>query len=294
MILVTGASGRIGRATARLLVEEYGLAPRVLARDPGRARGVLPAGVDFYTGDFADPTSLVPALDGVDKVLLNSPAVPEQVEWQGNLVRAAPPAAHIVKISGLGTGLASYVSSGRRHAQTEEAIRRSGRPHTFLRPYCFLQNLAFQFDSARRHGEIRSGVGEARIAMVDVEDIAAVAARLLAGKADLKNRARPLTGPAALGYAEIAAAFTDMLGRRVVYRPQSLDEVRHNLAGSGQPRWRVELMLEFNRAFSEGLAAAVDPTVPDVLGRPARSLRQYLDAALGSPPAGGDENPFPS
>lgn len=293
MILVTGASGRIGRATVRLLVEEYGIAPRVLVRDPQRARLLLPAGVAVFQGDFADPASLIPALDGVDRVLLNSPAVPQQVDWQNAVFRAASPTAYMVKISGLGTGTDSYVPSGRRHAETEEAIRRTGRPYTFLRPYCFMQNLAFQFESARLRGEIRAGVGPARIAMVDVEDIAAVAARLLAGQADLQNQARPLTGPAALDYDEIAAAFSALLGRRVAYRPQSLDEVRRNLEKSDQPRWRIELMLAFNRAFREGLASEADPTVSEVLGRPARSLHQYLKEALARP-ATEDENPFPS
>ena len=125
-------------------------------------------------------------------------------------------------------------------------------------------------------------------------DIAAVVARLLAGKAALKDQARPLTGPEALSYADIAAAFSDLLGRRIVYRPQDLDEVRHNLENSDQPHWRIELMLEFNRAFRQGLAAEVDPTVPEILGQPARGLRQYLAEALQSPPASRDENPFPS
>jgi uncharacterized protein YbjT (DUF2867 family) len=293
MILITGATGRIGRATVRVLGAKYGIAPRVLVRDPDRAKTLLPAGVVCYKGDFDDPGSLAPALEGVDKILLISPAGPQQVQWQDNVVGAAAADAHIVKISGLGTGLDSYVSSGRWHAETEEGIIRSGRPYTFFRPYCFMQNLVFQFDSIRKSGIIRSGVGPARIAMVDVEDIAAVAAYVLAGKASGRNEIRALTSDVALDYQQVAEVFTQLMGRRVVYQPQTLEEVRQNLEKSGQPAWRVELMLLFNRAFREGLAEQTEDTVTAMLGRPSCSLRQFLDRTLNGPET-QDENPFPS
>lgn len=292
MILITGATGRIGRATVRLLAEEHGIWPRVLVRDLQRAKELLPAGVDCVKGDYDEPSSLAPALDGVDKVLLISPVNPRQVEWQGNVVDAAAADAHIVKISGLGTGLDSAVSSGLWHAQTEDQIARSGRPYTFLRPYFFMQNLAFQLDSARKDGKVRAAVGQARIAMVDVADIAAVVASVLARKIEMENEIHALTG-AAHDYFEVAALFSELLGREVAYEQQTLDEVRQRLLQSGQPEWHTDLVVAFHRAFREDGAAAVDPTVERALGRPPRTLRQCLEDHLQAAGALG-RNPFPS
>ena len=293
MILVTGATGRLGRAVVGKLVAEHGIAPRVLVRDRTKAEALLPVGVQYCEGDFGDPASLDAAFDGVDRAMLLSPVHPRQVEWQGNVVRAAPNHAHIVKISGLGTGLDSLVQSGRWHAQIEAEIIRAGNPYTFLRPYFFVQNLAFQFDGIRRQGVIRSGVGQARIAMVDVEDIAAVVAGILAGVIGLTNQTRALTGARALNFAEIAELLARAMGRKVIYQPQSLDQIRENLLAGGHPAWHVEIIVQFNRAFGEGWASRVDDTVATVLGRPPRSLGQFLAANIDS---GGpqENNPFPS
>ena len=293
MILVTGATGRIGRAVVHSLIAEHDINPRVLVRDRGAAEAVLPEGVEYFEGDFQDPAGLEPALEGVGKALLLSPVHPRQVELQGNLLRTASAATHIVKISGLGTALDSHVQSGRWHAEIEAEIVQTGNPYTFLRPYFFMQNLAFQIDSARHTGVIKSGVGNARIAMVDVEDIAAVVAHILAGKTPMINERHALTGAEALNYLEIADLFSEVLERDVVYQPQDLDEIRENLLESGQPEWHVELLIQFNRAFIGGSASQVDGTVAQTLGRPPHSLRQFLNDNIdASGPKGG--NPFPS
>ncbi|NKB68948.1 MAG: NAD(P)H-binding protein [Candidatus Latescibacteria bacterium] len=293
MILVTGATGRIGRAVVAKLINEHGVVPRVLVRDRAKATAVLPDQVECIEGDFDNRDKLAAAFDGIARAMLLSPVHPRQVEWQGRAVEAAAPETHLVKISGLGTGLDSYVQSGLWHAQTEAQIERAGNPFTFLRPYFFMQNLAFQIDVVRRQGVIRSGVGAARIAMVDVDDIAAVVAGVLAGKIDLTNQACPLTGGQALDYRDMAGEFAHVLGRPVEYQEQSLDEIRANLQRGDMPAWHVEIILQFNRAFSEGWASQVDDTVARMLGRPPRSLGQFLADQMGGD-GPSDSNPFPN
>lgn len=269
----------------------------MLVRSVEKARARLPDGVQIVEGDLADPSSLDRALDGVASVLLVSPVHPRQRELQGNLARAAARASgrpHVVKISGLATAPGSAVDSGRWHAETEADIRELGLPLTALRPYFFMQNLGFQLEAARRRGVIRAAVGDARIAMVDVLDIAAVAARLLAGEVDLVGEAVPVTGGVALGYADVAAELGRVLGRDVAYERQSREEARIALQRSGQPDWHVEILLQFNRAFAEGAAAQVSDTVERVLGRPPRSLRSYLEAAVEGHDEDRGANPFPS
>ena len=99
----------------------------------------------------------------------------------------------------------------------------------------------------------------------------------------MPNETRALTGPAALNYREIAAVFSEALGRPVSYQEQTLDAVRQRLAQSNLPPWRAEQLLSFTRAFAEGQASQLDDTIAKVLARPPRSLRQVLDDALKTP-----------
>ena len=141
---------------------------------------------------------------------------------------------------------------------------------------------------------IRAAVGDARIAMVDVADIAAVAARLLAGEADLTGEAVAITGSEPLGYDDVASVLSDVLGRDVRYERQSTAAARSALEKSGMPDWHVEILLQFNRAFAEGHASRTTDLVERVLGRPPRMLRAWLEDALRAQNASPGENPFPS
>ena len=280
-VLVTGATGRIGGLVARKLVGR-GLRPRALVRDLITARKVLPPGVVPIVGDLEDPTSLQPAVVGLDALLVVSSVHPRQRVLQGNLVRVAAAAGRplMVKISGLGTALDSFVDSGRWHAETEQDIRGLGLPFTFLRPYFLMQNLGAQLAGARSEGALRSGAGDARIAMVDMLDVAAVAARLLVGEVDRRGEVLDLTGPEALSYTDVASQVGKALGREVAYEPQDPTAVRALFERLGMPGWHIEILLQFNRAFAVGWGAGVSDAVEQVLTRRPRSLAAYLEDAL--------------
>ena len=143
MILITGATGRIGGATLKYL-SRGGVALRALVRSPDKVASVAAPGVETVTGDLAEPRSLDAALEGVDAALLVSPLDPQQVALQGNFIEAAKRAGrvHVVKVSGLGTALDSPVRSGRWHAQIEQHLEDSGLPFTHLRPPFFIRGYA--------------------------------------------------------------------------------------------------------------------------------------------------------
>lgn len=295
-VLVTGGTGRIGGAVLKHLLEDHGLRPRALVRNASSIAPSVSDRIASIVGDFSDHGALAEAVDGVDAIFLISPVHPDQCALQGNVARAAAASGKplIVKVSGLGTTLDSFVDSGRWHAETEADIQTLGLPFTFLQPYFFMQNLGFSLASARSEGVIRAAVGDARIAMVDYRDIAEVAAKLLAGSADLSGQALPITGAEAVDYAQVARTFSDHLDRTVVYERQTLAEARQGLAKSGQPDWHVELLLQFNRAFLEGLASATNELVEDVLGRAPRTLDAYVAELASDDAAVAGENPFPS
>ena len=114
MILVTGATGRIGRRVVEALVALH-CPVRVLVRNRAKANKLLPQAVEIFEGDMVEYDQVESAMEGAESVLLLSPVSPEQVQIQGNVVKAAIATSqpYIVKVSGLGTRLDSYVDSGR-------------------------------------------------------------------------------------------------------------------------------------------------------------------------------------
>jgi uncharacterized protein YbjT (DUF2867 family) len=276
MILITGATGRVGGATLKQL-STRGMPVRALVRNAEKAALVAGPLVEPVIGDLAQPRSLESALDGITAALLVSPLNPHQVELQGNFIDAAKRAgrAHVVKISGLGTALDSSVRSGRWHAQTEKHVEDSGLPFTHLRPPFFMQNILRFAPTIRASGEFVGSLGQGKVAMIDVDDIAAVAATALTTDAHA-GKVYVLTGPEALSYSDVAERLSRILGRTVTYKDVPLAVMQERLLASGMPEWHVDVQVDFSTALSAGHASAVTNTVEAVTGRPARTLEQFI------------------
>ncbi len=177
MILVTGATGNIGRELVRELDEkcaDY----RILVRDPARAAG-LPGRGERIVGDLGDPATLIPAFDGADKLFLLTPGI--GTEHTANAVAAAKAAGveHIAHVSSFNVLGDPMPAMGRWHHQREQIVRDSRIPATFLRPGGFMTN-AFDWVPTIRAGRyVIDPVGPGRYAPIDPADIAAVAALAL-------------------------------------------------------------------------------------------------------------------
>ncbi len=280
MILITGATGRVGGATLKQL-SARGVSVRALVRNAEKAALVANPQVETVIGDLGQPQSLDAALDGITAALLVSPLDPHQVELQGNFIAAAKRAgrAHVVKISGLGTALDSAVRSGRWHAQTEKQLEDSGLPFTHLRPPFFMQNILRFAPTIRSSGEFTGSLDQGKVAMIDVADIAAVTATTLTTTAHI-GKAYMLTGPEALSYGDVAERLARILGRTVTYKNVPLTVMRDRLVASGMPAWHVDVQVDFSTALSAGHASTVTSTVEAVTGRPARTLEQFIQEHL--------------
>jgi uncharacterized protein YbjT (DUF2867 family) len=276
MILITGATGRVGGATLKHLTNR-GMRVRILLRNPEKAAALASPGVEIVIGDLAQPRSLEAALKGITSALLVSPLEPHQVELQGNLIDAAQRAGrvHIVKISGLGTALDSAVRSGRWHAQTEKHIEDSGLPFTHLRPPFFMQNILRFAPTIRASGEFVGALHQGKVAMIDVDDIAAVAATVLTTPGHT-GKAYLLTGPEALSYQDVAAKLSQVLGRPVAYKDLPQEVLRDRLRASGLPEWHVEVQVDFSTALGAGHASTITDTVEAVTGKPPKTLEQFI------------------
>jgi uncharacterized protein YbjT (DUF2867 family) len=272
MILVTGATGKVGSEAVRLLGQR-GLPVRAMVRDPGRAEPLAAAGAVLAQADFDDPDTIDQAMAGVDTVILVSPAIPGQ---ELNVVASAArnDVRSVVKVTS-NASADSPIARRRGQAEIEAGLAASGLPHTLLRANAFMQNTLALAPAIRRTAGFGSSAGTGRVGMVDARDVAAVAAEIAAAPGEHAGRTYRLTGPALISYADVAAVLSEVLGRPVAYQPVSFDEDRAAMIRAGLPEPVAEMNAQAFSLIAEGDAAWLSGDIPVLLGRPARSFRQF-------------------
>jgi uncharacterized protein YbjT (DUF2867 family) len=276
MILLTGTSGNVGTEVARLLTART-IPFRAMVRSPEKARrNDALAAAELVTGDFDDPSSMESALSGVERAFLLTPSSAQAEAQQTAFVEAARRAGvrHIVKLSQWAAAPDSPVRFLRYHAAVERAIQASGLAYTFLRPNLFMQGLLGFRQSIAAEGRFFAPIGNARISVVDVRDIAAVAAAALS-ESGHEGRTFDITGPQALTHAEMAAHLSEALGRTVTFVDVPPEAMRQALLGFHFPEWQADGLIEDYAHYKRGEAAVVASGVQDATGAAPRSFAQF-------------------
>lgn len=263
MILVTGASGTVGRHVVRLL-QEGGHAARAMMRDrPGRE---VPPGLDVVRGNFDDPGSLRRAVSGVRAVfLLTAPAVPS-ADHDLALLAAARSAGvgSVVKLSAIGTGERFGTATvGAWHQAAEAAVHASGLAWTVLRPSSFATNCLHWAPAIKAGRPVPNLTGDGRQGVMDPADVAAVAVAALTGTGHA-GRTYPLTGPELLSVPDQARELAHVIGRPVRTA---------EFAGEGLP---AETLIGSAWARA-GHNAVLTGDVAAVLGRPPATFRSWAE-----------------
>ena len=277
MILITGASGTVGRA----VLEEVRKAAKPLkamyrgAEDARKA----PAGVATVLADFSDKASLKAALQGVDTVFLVCSPIPQLVELENNVIEVCQACGvlHVVLNSALGAG--DYGKSFPSwHRRVEDELKASGLRYTILRPNGFMQNIVmYNAPSIRAQGAFYAAMGQAKTSLIDVRDVASVAAKVLVSPAGHAGRTYELNGPEALSNVEVAAEISRVAGRPVQYVDIPEAAQRKSMEGLGMPEWQVTALLELQEYYVSGKCAEVTDVLPKLLGRAPIRLEQFLE-----------------
>jgi uncharacterized protein YbjT (DUF2867 family) len=275
MILVTGASGTVGREVVKALG-----AAKAKVRAGYRTRPQnIPKGVESVALDYDRPDTIRPALTGVETLFLLSNAV--DVERRVVDEAKAAGVRRVVKLSVLRADKEEYAFA-RWHRAVEKHVEGSGLAWTFLRPTGFMQNVVtYMAGTIRSQSAIYSSVGDGAVATVDARDIGAVAARVLT-EGGHERKAYELTGPAALTYAQVAAALGGVLGRTINYVPISPEQYKQGALGAGMPEAYVDALVDLERFYREGGSSAVSPDVRRLKGADpipfAQFARDHADA----------------
>lgn len=276
VILVTGATGTVGREVVRSL--PAGLRVRVMVRDIAKATGAFP-GVQTIAGDYTDPPSLARALRGVHAAFLVTTHVAGDDD--ARFVSAARTAGvrRVVKLSAAAVldPLADDLITQWQRAN-EELLRAGGMEWTLLRPRAFMSNALSWAAPVRSERTVRALCGTSANACVDPRDIAEVAVRALAEERRA-GHAYTLTGPQALTAVSQTRQLGRLLNTPLRFEELTPDEARAALSGRC-PAPVVEALLASAERQRAGAKAQAEDTVRTVTGRPARSFREWAQDHL--------------
>jgi len=286
-ILVTGATGRVGRQTVQQLVKR-GAHVRALVRDVSKPN--FPASVEVAQGDLLDIDALRTAFTGVRTLfLLNAVAGDEftQALITLNIAREAG-VERIVYLSVIHAERFVNVPHFAVKSGAERMIEQMGFSATILRPSYFIDNELMIKDVIFNHGVYPMPIGNKGVAMVDVRDIAEVAAIELIRRDRAPGRLPVetinLVGPDTLTGPEVAAIWSDILGRPVAYGGDDPSGFEQNLA-TFMPKWMAyEMRLMAERYVSDGMVPEAGDVerLTNILGRPLHSYRNFANEMAAS------------
>jgi len=282
-VFLTGSTGTIGTEVAKQLAAK-GIPFRSLVRD-GKSPLSLSSlrEAEIVKGDLNDAESIAHALKGIDKAFLLTNSSEQAEALQINFVEVAKQEGvkHIVKLSQFEADLHSPVRFLRYHAAVEQKIIQSGITYTFLRPNLFMQGLLGFRETIAKQGKFYASAGAAKISVVDIRDIAAVAVEALT-QSGHEDTIYNLTGPDALTHQQMAGELSVGLHRTIKFVDVPPVIMREALTSAGFPQWQAEGLIEDYAHYARGEASAISNAVHEVTGKPPRNFKQFVTDYAGA------------
>lgn len=278
LVVVTGASGRIGRRLAYRLAAE-GAQQRLVVRSPDRAPDLPGTETEIaLSPGYADVASMRAAFAGAGTVfLVSARESADRVTEHRAAVDAAVDAGvqRIVYLSFMGAAPDATFTFARDHWATEEHIRASGLRFTFLRDCLYHDAIAHLVGE---DGVIRGPAGDGRVASVAHDDVADVATGVLLDAREHVHDGETydVTGPTASTLTEAAEVLSMATGRAITYLPETLDEAYASRARFDAEPWEVDGWVSSYAAIASGELAEPSSVVQRLSGRPAQSFSEWL------------------
>ncbi|GAA2328656.1 SDR family oxidoreductase [Dactylosporangium salmoneum] len=267
-ITVTGATGHLGKL---ILDSLKGHDVRGVARRPEEA------GSGARYGDYDKPESLVEAFEGSDVlVFISASDVGRRLEQHRTVVEAAA-AAKVGRIvyTSITRADTNPIPISPEHLATEEHIRSTGVPFTFLRNNWYLENYTGNLAATLEHGVVLGSAGDGRIAGATRADFAAAAA-VVASTDGHDNAIYELGGDHAFTLTEFAEALARRFQTPVSYRDLPVEEYARTLEGFGVPDRFAEILAKSDAEIAKGALDVVTGELSRLLGRPTTTLDEFL------------------
>lgn len=287
LILVCGATGNTGSGVASSLLAT-GRQVRLLVRDEAKAARLRALGAQVMVADLDRRETLTDELlDGVTGIYFVTWNGPTALQQSRNLLEAikrSGQAPSIVRLSGYGTPKSRIISELTR---CEDELKDSGLPWTILKPTFFMQNVMMTAPTVRDQGHIYFDWGNGKAGMIDVRDVVDCAVAALTGDWNaVAGETFVLTGPSAIGFADVAATLSDIVGRTVQYVPVPHEAAVESMIAMGVPPWTAEGFGELGDGFEHGFADLTTTNVHGLSGHAPRHFERFArDFAQAFSPA---------
>jgi NAD(P)H dehydrogenase (quinone) len=281
-IVVTGASGQLGRLVAEAVLDRAS-GVVLVTRDPSKLADLAARGAEVRRGDFGDPASLAQAFAGATKVLIiSTDRIGERVPGHKAAIDAAAAAGarSIAYTSGMNPSDSNPIVVMPEHRASEEHLRASGAGWTMLRNSIYTDMLVGGAGPALASGRHVSNEGDGRVSYVSRADCAAMAAVVLTTDGH-DGKEYDITGPQALSAHDVAALYAELGGKPVEVVPVDDDAYVAGLVEhAGMPEPVARAYATFGIGTRRGYSAPVSTTVADLTGHEPRNAREVLAGRL--------------
>lgn len=284
MIVVTGASGQLGRLVIEALLQTVPASQVVAAvRNPAKAGDLAARGVQVRQADYSQPATLDAAFKGADKLLLiSSSEVGQRAAQHRAVIEAAQRAGvKLVAYTSILHADASPLGLAAEHQETEALLRASGLPFVLLRNGWYTENYAGGIPAALAHGVVLGSAGAGRIASAARADYAAAAAAVLT-QTDQAGRIYELAGDGSYTLAEFAAEIARQSDKAVVYQDLPEADYKAALLSVGLPEGLAGLLADSDVGASRGGLFDDSHQLSQLIGRPTTPLAASVSAALAA------------
>ena len=270
-ILVTGATGNIGRNVVELLKEK---GADFVAATSGNAI----EGLNSVSMNFADMASLEKAMNGISTVFMVLPSHPEMVKWGENIINAAKKSGvkHIVRSSGSLANINSEILVEKLLATTDEYLKESGINYTITAPSFFMHNFINYFTADYKSGAIYQPAGNEKISWIDLKDIAAVNVEVLLNPEKYLGLTLTITGSESLNYKEAINQMNEVLEKETKYISIPNEAAIQGMKDINFPPFVIDLMMSLNESIKQGHAIETTDTVKTIIGREPILFKQFV------------------
>jgi NAD(P)H dehydrogenase (quinone) len=282
MILVTGASGQLGRLVIESLLEKTAASNIVAAvRNIDSVKDLAEKGVHIRQADYTQPDTLVTAFANVEKILLISSSEVGQREIQHkNVIEAAKAAGvSLIAYTSILKADTSSLILAEEHAATEKLLAESGVPHVLLRNGWYSENYTGTIGMALEHGAVQGSAGEGKISAAARADYAAAAAVVLT-RDNQAGKVYELAGNNAFTLSEYAQAISHLSSKAVIYQNLPEAEYTKALVGMGLPEGFASILADSDVGASKGALFNDSKDLSTLIGRPTTSIEDSIKAAL--------------
>jgi NAD(P)H dehydrogenase (quinone) len=278
--LVTGATGETGRYTVQRLLEKGHAVRALVHKEDERSEALRGTGAEVVVGDLLEHDDAIRATAGTSAAYFCYPVRPGLIQATAYFADAAKRAGlkAVVNLSQISAREDSKSHAARDHWIAERVLDWSGVPVVHLRPTFFAQWLLYRFSRATivEDGIIDLPYGEGRHAPIAAEDQARLIAAILAEPTAHLGKTYTLHGPTELGQAGIAAAVSEVLGRKISYRPLTIPQYHERLEKAGLPEFMVQHFCAIALDYQNGIFSGEDKIIAEVTGQSPMTVQEFV------------------